>query len=59
MEHFVVVAKVLERGECSLSVWKYSQVFAVIVESRHSQVSEAVSELVATCLLVDVVDSLM
>lgn len=56
MEHFVVVAKVLERGECSLSVWKYSQVFAVIVESRHSQ---AVSELVAMCLLVVVVDSLM
>lgn len=55
----MVVAKVLERGECSLSVWKYSQVFAVIVESRHSQVSEAVSELVAMCSLVVVVDSLM
>lgn len=45
--HSVVDAMVLERDECSLSMWKYSLFFALTVVSRHSQVSEAVSELVA------------
>lgn len=43
--HFVVEAKVLERGVCSPLMWKYSQMFAVTVVPKHSQVSVAVPEL--------------
>lgn len=34
--HFVEVAKVLERGECSPLMWKRSQMFAVTAVPRHS-----------------------
>jgi len=45
--HFEVDAKVLERVECSPLMLQYSQVFAVTVVPRHSQVFEVVSELEA------------
>lgn len=32
---FAVVAKVLERDECSPLMWKHSQAFAVTVVPRH------------------------
>lgn len=34
--HFVVVAKVLEKGECSPLMWKHSQMFAVTAVPRCS-----------------------
>lgn len=43
----VVVAKVLVKAECLPLLWKHSQVFAVAVVPRHSQVSEVVSEVEA------------
>lgn len=58
VEHFVVDAKVLERDVCSPLTWKHSQVSAVTVVPRHSQVSEALSELKAMYSLVVVVKSL-
>lgn len=56
--HFVVDAKVLVRDECSPLTWKHSQAFAVTVVPRHSQVSEAESELKAMYSLVVVLESL-
>lgn len=53
--HFVVDAKVLEKDECSPLMWKNSQVFAVTVVPRHSQVSEALSEVKAMYSMVAVV----
>lgn len=55
--HFVVDSMVLERDECSQLTWKHSQVFAVNVVPRHSQLPEAVSELKAMYSLVAVVKS--
>lgn len=52
--HFVVEAKVLVRVECSLLILKHSQVLAVTAVSKYSQVSEAVFELEAMCLLVEI-----
>lgn len=56
MGHFVVEAKVLERVECSLLTLKHSQVLAVTAVSKYSQVSEAVFELEAMCLLVEILN---
>lgn len=56
--HFVVEAKVWERGECSPLMWKHSQVFAVTVVPRNSQVSVAVCDLKAMYSLVAVAESL-
>lgn len=56
--HFEVDAKVLGRVECSSLMLQYSQVFAVTVVPRHSQVSEVVFDLEAMQSLVTVVESL-
>lgn len=58
MGHLEVDAKVLERDECSPLTWKHSQVFVVTVVTRHSQVSETLSELEAMYSLVAVVEPL-
>lgn len=52
----VVVAKVLEKDECSPLMWKW--VFVVTVVPRHSQVSAVVPEVEAMYSLVVVVESL-
>lgn len=57
MGHLEVDAKVLERDECSPLMWKYSQVIAVNVVPRQSQLPETVSELKAMYSLVAVVKS--
>lgn len=58
MGHFVAAAKVLERVECSLLMSRHSQVFAVTLVTRYSQVFGAVSELVAMYSMVAVVEIL-
>lgn len=55
---FVAAAKVLERVECSLLMLRHSQVFAVTVVTRYSQVFEAVSEVEAMYSMVVVVETL-
>lgn len=52
----VVVAKVLEKDECSPLMWKW--VFVVTVVPRHSQVSAVVPEVEAMYSLVVAVESL-
>lgn len=56
--HFAVDAKVLEMDLCSPLTWKHSQVFAVTVVPKYSQVSEAVPELKAMYSLGAVAKSL-
>lgn len=55
---FEVDAKVLERVECLPLVLQHSQVFAVTVVPKRSQVSEVVSEFEARYSSVTVVESL-